>query len=398
MISVEEAKKRVIKNSKTLSKISISLDNCLNYAVAEDILAPFPLPSFRQSAMDGYAVNLLENTNKFLCIGEIAAGSSRTDNLKKGEGVRIFTGAAVPESANCVIMQEWITASESEDHYNCTIDSSKKVLSNHHIRPVGEQLLKGAIVLKKGTAITPAGIGLLRSFGITKVTAFSRPKVAVIVTGDELMLPNEELKHGQIYESNSVGIIHTLEQKGFNAPSVYLVKDNYAELTDTFKNALENYDLIIATGGISVGKYDFVGKILKEQGVNEIFHKVKQKPGKPLFFGTKDKKIVFGLPGNPAASLSCLHEYVLPSIKKISGYTNHGNITLNLPLKNSFKNRGDRNKFLKAIISDNQVEIVDGQASSMLHSFALANCLVNIKGVSNQQVIEKGTLVEVHLL
>ena len=398
MISVAQAKEKILSNIDCLATVDLDLSDAQGFALAEEIKAPFALPSFRQSAMDGFAVNMDRDLSTFKCIGEIAAGSSKTYVLKKGEGVRIFTGAAVPDSANAVVMQEWVEVKEDSGQVLCSVQTDRKVNEGDHIRPIGEQLKSGDSVASKNTLVNGGLAALLQSFGVQQVKVFRKPKIAIVVTGDELVEPGNTLEQGQIYESNSVSLGMTLEEKGFAVTHKISVKDNYDELLRILAHSLDEHDLLIVSGGISVGKYDLVGKALKELKVKEVFYKVKQKPGKPLYYGRRDQTLVFALPGNPAASLTCLYEYVLPAIKKQSGYVQYLPLSLLLPLKHVFVNKGDRAKFLKATISNSTVEILDGQASSMLHSFALANGLVFLPEEIGNQTLEAGTMVETHLL
>ncbi len=371
MITVEKALQLTQSNiQKTTITSDILISKALGYVLAEDILSPIHMPPFRQSAMDGYALGSTDEKT-FTLIGEVKAGDDTDPKLQSGEAIRIFTGAPVPSGAQAVIMQEKVTIQKNQ------VILSEHVVPNANIRPFGEQIKKDDIALTKGTVITAAGIGYLASLGITRILVYKKPSIAIIATGNELISPGQELKHGQIYESNSIMLSSALIKTGFTEEiSYYKIEDEYDITLSILENVIDQYDVVLISGGISVGDYDFVGKALQALDVEEIFYKVKQKPGKPLYFAKKQGKTIFALPGNPASSLSCFYIYVLPSLLKISGYANY-NLTRSTAISAShYQKKGQRAEFLKALVDHNNVTILDGQASSMLRSFALANTIV----------------------
>jgi len=370
MISVEQASQIISENTQLPNKSNdINLIDALGYVLFEDVLSPINMPPFRQSAMDGYALQL-HDAKTYSLIGEIKAGDAHQLHLKPGDAVRIFTGAPVPESANAVVMQEKTSSK------NQTLIIESNVVKNENIRPLGEQVVEGHIALKKGVKLTAAAIAYLTTLGITQVKVFTKPSIAIVVTGNELVKAGQPLQYGQIYESNAIMLISALKQAGYSNISTHIVSDHYEKTLQVLKEVIHENDVILVSGGISVGEYDFVGNALKELEVIEHFYKVNQKPGKPLFFGKKDHKIIFALPGNPAASLSCFYIYVIAAIEKLSGNSNFKLNRVKAASKSEFVKKGDRAQFLKAIYNDGKVEILEGQNSSMLHTFALANALV----------------------
>ena len=390
MISVEQAIEIVNSKSRSTQKTeSKNLSAARGHILFEDVVSPINMPPFRQSAMDGYALCLNGNT-EYTIVGEVKAGDSQHLVLNPGEAVRIFTGAPVPDSADAVIMQERTQVADDK----LTIDAP--VQAGDNIRPRGEQVLKEDIALKKGTKLTPAGIAFLMALGITKVCVCAKPSIAIVVTGDELAEAGKDLEYGQIYESNAVMLRIVLDQLDYQNVSTHKVADVYDDTLSTLKSVISNHDVILVSGGISVGDYDFVGKALAELGVEQCFYKIKQKPGKPLFFGKKGDKLIFALPGNPASALSCFYIYVLTALELRSG---NGNFTLPRTKAQSvsdFTKKGDRSQFLKAIYTDGSVEILEGQSSSMLHTFALANALVYVRETADS--IKINDTVEVILL
>jgi len=371
MISVEEAKQLIENNIIPNEKIMISLKNAVNYNLSKDVIAPINMPPFRQSAMDGYALRL-QNSEAYTVIDEVKAGDSHHPILNNGEAIRIFTGAAVPNTANAVVMQEKVTVE------NGTLKLQKIVLSEENVRPMGEQVKKGAIALKEGTKLTPAAIGYLASLGITDVEVYKKPTIAIVVTGNELTEPGTSLQYGKIYESNSIMLESTLASLDYTDVSIHKVEDDYINTRNLLNTIINENDLVLITGGISVGDYDFVGKALEELAVEEVFYKVKQKPGKPLFFGKKDNTPIFALPGNPAAALSCFYIYTYPALQKMSGTKNYHLANASAKSTSSFIKKGDRAQFLKAHITNDNVEILEGQSSAMLQTFALANAFVYV--------------------
>jgi molybdopterin molybdotransferase len=370
MISVTEALQIVQNNIKpTIDIVQHDLSRANKYILAEDIVSEINMPPFRQSAMDGYALCWHEDFS-YKMIGEVKAGDAFNPTLKKGESVRIFTGAPVPETANTVIMQEWVNV----DKDCITIDRAVKI--NDNIRPIGEQVKKGQTALKKGTLLTPAAIAFATSLGVTEVSVYKKPSIAILVTGNELVKAGKLLEYGQIYESNAVMLTSALIGLGFNNITNYKVVDNYQETLSLLGEIISKHGAILISGGISVGDYDFVGKALQELEVKELFYMVKQKPGKPLFFGKKENKIIFALPGNPGAALTCFYIYVQLALQKLSGNQSYEATRLKAKSKSEFIKKGDRAQFLKAIYKMPTVEILEGQNSSMLHTFASGNALV----------------------
>ena len=263
------------------------------------------------------------------------------------------------------------------------------------IRKKGEELKKGEWVFSKSYQITAAGIGMLGSLGLHKIKVFKKPIIQLITTGNELVAPGESLQAGQIYESNSGAIEAALKSKGFSSSASIQMEDDFELIKTGISEALENTEVLILSGGISVGDYDFVKQALEDNGVEELFYKVKQKPGKPLYFGRKGNQFVFALPGNPASSLSCFYIYVLPLLQKLSGLPGKGLLELNLPISKDFENKGDRPVFLKANIDNNSVEILNAQGSSMIGSMAIGNALAYVEAFEK---IEKGSLIQTFLI
>ncbi len=387
MITVEEAFE-LLENNVIPTQISIlcKTTNALGLVLAEDLSSPINMPPFRQSAMDGYALNI-HNGSSYTIIDEVKAGDGHQPILKAGDAVRIFTGSAVPNTANTVVIQEKVTV----DKNHLQLNNSVKIKEN--IRSKGEQIKDGDIALKKGTKLTPAAIGFLLTLGIIKVPVFKKPKIGLVITGNELIKAGQPLSYGKIYESNS-GMLYTgLLGLGYTDVTQYKVKDDYYNTVMILDKVISENDMILITGGISVGDYDFVGKALLELGTEQVFYRVKQKPGKPLFFGKIKNKPIFALPGNPASALSNFYVYVHPALEKLSGNLNFSINKGKAFLSDEYLKKGDRAQFLKAYHKNGEVSILEGQSSAMLHTFAIANAIVYIPGEVSKY--SKGDLITV---
>ena len=264
MITVEEAFE-LVENNVIPTQISIlcKTTNALGLVLAEDVSSPINMPPFRQSAMDGYALNI-HHGSSYKIIDEVKAGDVHHPILKIGDAVRIFTGSAVPNTANTVVIQEKVTADKNQLQLN------NPVKLKENIRSKGEQIKEGDIALKKGTKLTPAAIGFLLTLGIIEVTVFKKPKIGLVITGNELIKAGQPLSYGKIYESNS-GMLYTgLLGLGYTDVTQYKVKDDYNSTVMILDKVISENDMILITGGISVGDYDFVGKALLELGTEEL--------------------------------------------------------------------------------------------------------------------------------
>lgn len=390
MITVEEALQLVQSNCPRLPSRRQALVESLGCVLSDDVSSPINMPPFRQSAMDGYALNYNSSSTVYAVIGEVPAGSSAEIELSPGEAVRIFTGAKIPDTATTVIQQEWVKQEGSE------ISFEREISDQLNIRAIGEQINKDDLALTKSTVLTPAAIGFLATLGITHVNVVPRPKVSILTTGNELVSPGNELMAGKIYESNSVMLEMALRDQSIQAISIDRVQDDFNATVLSLRKHIEASDLVLVTGGVSVGEYDFVDKALNELGVNEHFHKVKQKPGKPLYYGSKGHTQIFGLPGNPAAAMTCFYMYVLPCIQQMSGKEFKGLKSNRYPLLHSYERKGDRAQFLKSYLDKNGVQILGSQSSAMLNSYAESNCLVYLDLTTG--VVNQGEEVTVFLL
>jgi molybdopterin molybdotransferase len=392
MITVAEAKKLIFENTYIINPARLSLDKAAGLVLSKDLFAVTDIPAYAQSSMDGYALSFggWKQFEKLKMAGIVAAGSEDRPVMSPEQAVRIFTGAAVPEGADTVVIQEKSRTENGE-----LIIEDNMLEQGANVRPKGSEIKAGDLALPKNSRLSPAAIGFLTGIGITHVDVYPAPSVSIIVTGNELQDPGKPLKHGQVYESNSYTLRAVLQQMQIKDVMVYKAEDTLDTLTSVLSEALAKSDIVLLNGGISVGDYDFVLKATENCGVTQIFHKIKQKPGKPIYFGKKGQKLVFGLPGNPASVLTCFYEYVTVALEKLFKCRSGIN-TIYAPLSNTFKKPAGLTHFLKGFYDGKSVTPLDAQESFRLSSFARANCLI----VINEEVTEsiKGEIVEVHLL
>ena len=392
MISVNEAKELIQLHCKVLPLKIMRLCDAQGLKLAEDIFASNNFPPFEQSAMDGYAFLFDEWKNQPLTIiGEMQAGSQLEFSISKNEAVRIFTGAPIPTGADTVVMQEKVLVSDDKLTIHDDVLTKGK-----NVRPQGSEIRKGELGLPAGTNLTAGAIGFIAGLGIPEMLAIPKPRVSIIVTGKELQKPGIALQAGQVYESNSFALAAALGDLGINDVTINYVDDDLDSLQEIIKNTLQAADLILLTGGVSVGDYDFVTRALANNDVETIFHKVKQKPGKPLYLGKKKDTIIFGLPGNPSSVLTCFYEYVTLAIEKMMDVKKPFLQIDQMPVNAGYQKNAGITHFLKGNHNNGIVEILGAQESYKMNSFALANCLV-VVGESETE-INKGDLVEVHLL
>lgn len=390
-ITFEETRELIKQNTPRLNSIYIPVLNSVGFVLADDIFSPVDLPLWTNSAVDGYAIrtdSLKQIPTKLKIKGEIKAGEPKIFKLKEGEAVKVFTGSVIPQNTDAVIEKEKV---KTDGNY---IIVSEKPEKGKNIRKKGEEIKRGQKVINKGTEITPEIAGFISSMGIKKVKVFRKPEIFVIITGSEIINPGEKLRYGKIYDSNSVFLYTVLKNLGLKF-ELEKSKDDAKRIKTLFERSIKKYDIIIFTGGISVGDYDFVRDIIKNK-IEVVFYKVKQKPGKPLLFGTKGSKLIFALPGNPAAVITCFWEYVYPAIRKMIGFSDIFPPEVEKLLKKDIKKNADRLYFLRARVDGEIAEPFENQDSHMLSSFVGYNSF--ILAPAGENFIPKGQMVKVHLV
>lgn len=392
MISTNEAKNIISRHVSPLQPVLQSLSKSAGLVLAVDVFAAIDIPAYRQSSMDGYAFSFDGwQTYKSLSIaGEMAAGSGDAIVCSPEKAIRIFTGAAVPEGADTVVMQEKVIAKDGR-----LIIQDHRLSIGGNIRPKGSEIKARDLALPAGTTLSPAAIGFLAGIGIYEVYVYPKPSISIIVTGKELQQPGKALQYGQVYESNSATLTAALQQLNISNVKTITADDDLQILNQILQQALKASDVVLLTGGISVGDYDFVLEAANQCGVTKLFHKLKQKPGKPLYFGNKGNKPVFGLPGNPSSVLTCFYEYVIPALNQLSNHKN-GLRALMVPLANAIDKPAGLTHFLKGFYDGEKAMPLDAQESFRLSSFAKANCLIKLNEDTTR--CNEGEMVEIHLL
>jgi molybdopterin molybdotransferase len=390
MISVNEAKEIIQELVQSLTPLQLPLKEAFGLVLAEDIYAPIDIPAFEQSSMDGYALKFSEKEHALAIKGEMAAGTSKPISLQANEVARIFTGAPLPEGADTVVMQEKVRVVEGN-----LIIEDPLLQTGSNVRHKGAEVKEGGLAMAANTYLSAAAIGFLAGIGLTEVPVFPSPAVSVILTGNELQQPGNPLAFGQVYEANSVMLTVALEKAGIRKVQVLSAEDELQALQNILEKALEESDLVLLTGGVSVGDYDFVVQAAENCGVVRHFHKIKQKPGKPLFFGSKEQKIVFGLPGNPSSVLTCFYQYVLPAIEAML-IKPECIEEIRATLSHDYPKAPGLTHFLKARFESGRVTPLHAQESFRLHSFAQADCFIVLEEEHGDY--KAGDQVKVHLL
>jgi molybdopterin molybdotransferase len=393
MISVQKAKELILQNTDLQEKIhEIPTKSALGSILARSIIAPIDLPSFDQSNVDGYAICGLSSNGIWEIIDEIKAGDNPSSLLSQGKCVRIFTGAQVPDLADAVIMQEQVDRAQNQ----ITLKNEFEVKSGQQIRKRASQIKMGELALEKNFTLSAASLSFIYMLGIQLIDVYKKPIINLIVTGNELQFLGEKLQDGKVFEANSIAISSLLEQNGFQLGKLMFVNDDLEELKMIFKTCLEEADYILFSGGISVGEYDFVKQANEELGTESIFHKVAQKPGKPLFFGKNGKTKIFALPGNPASTLTCMYEYVLPSIRKYSRKKEFFQMQKRAKIDRNISKTANLAQFLKGFYENGTVNVLEGQDSFIMKSFSEANCLIYLPQEVEQ--VSEGDTVEIHMI
>ena len=385
-VAVQEAKEILKSLSLSGEKVQLPLQKALGFWIASPIHAPMQVPSFDNSGMDGYAFAWEDGGDSRQLAQVVQAGTFPDFTLQPGTAVRIFTGAPVPKGADTIVQQEWVRVEGDRIFFELG-----KLTQGMNLRRAGSQCEQGQLILQEGTRITPGTLGLLASLGVEEVSVFAAPQVSIILTGDEVVEVGQALQPGQIYNANGPALLGYLSQLGISTVKVYKVKDDPNEVIRVIGEALASSDVLLITGGISVGDFDFVKEGLAENGVKTLFYKVKQKPGKPLLAGVKGSKLVFALPGNPASVLTCFMQYVKPSLGQWMGNPAAWEQAKSYPLATNWEKQVKLTVFLKARLGAGVVEVLPGQESFNLLSFGSADGLIEIR--EDQQALKEGALV-----
>ncbi|MEK5742982.1 molybdopterin molybdotransferase MoeA [Acinetobacter variabilis] len=395
LITVDQALELILQHTQVLATERLKLNQALNRYLAEDIYSGINLPLFSQSAVDGYALctqSAIESESEFHLIGEIRAGQQDELQLQDGQAVRIFTGAKIPLGTTTVARQEIVQVIDSS-----RIKITEQLKAHADIRDVGEEISVGQLLANKGQQLSVGAIASLSMAGINTVEVFQYPKVAVVITGDEVAESIEDFVAGKIFDANGPLIEAWFQQAGQQL-EIFHVADTEAAVRNLIQELSASHGLILTTGGVSVGDYDFIRPVALNLGFEQIFWKVKQKPGKPMFFAQLQRNdsshcYLLGLPGNPAAVYVGIQIYTATLLNALQGHKSQPN-WFNAVLTHDMK-MDARERFLRMSASFEQsvlrVKSLSKQQSHMLSNLMQANCLVRIPAGKS---LKEGDLVQ----
>jgi molybdopterin molybdotransferase len=382
MISPQSARRLIADHATPLGSVSVPLEDTLGYVLAEAVRASMALPRFDNSAMDGFAVRFSDTADAttdcpvtLQIDGTVFAGDNAARLLRAGHACGIMTGAPLPKGADTIIPIEQAIVRGARLIVDGPVDRHR------HVRKRGEETRRGTVVLKAGDVIHPGTIACLAAFGRTHVRVVRRPTVSLITTGDEAVTPGQRLAQGQIYDSNSYMLKAMVRQMGMEVVRSRRVKDHATALANATQAALASSDVLIVVGGVSVGERDYLRPVLDKLRVKKVFWRVAQQPGKPLYFGVKEKRkrLVFGLPGNPASAFTCFYVYVYAALKRMAGFD------VIEPRRDVLLAEGDmaqvpnKWRFLKARVErggGGRVRALPHQGSHMITSLSQTNSLI----------------------
>jgi molybdopterin molybdotransferase len=381
LLSLEEAQRRILERVVRLPGEQVALQDAAGRVTTADVESRVDLPPFDSSAMDGFALRAAETPGRLPVVERIAAGRPASRALAAGEAMAIATGAAVPEGADAVIPIEYVVERGNE------IEIAEQVEPGADIRPRGGDVRAGQVVVPGGMRLGPAQLGALAAAGVADIPTTARPRAAVLSTGTELRPPGTELEPGQIYEANGVLLAAQLATAGAEVERLEPVADDEAAHRAALQAGLEA-DVLVSSGGVSVGPHDLVRSVGGELGVEEVLWGVAVKPGKPLSFGVRGRTLVFGLPGNPVSCLVCFELFVRPAVLALQGLAEP------LPrfepgrLAKSVRPNQARTELVRARsrIVDGEVELeaVSGQESHMIARAAGADTLILVPAGSEE--------------
>ena len=381
MLSIEEAQQRILERAVPLRGERVPVVEAAGRVLAEDIVAPRPLPPFDNSAMDGYAVRAADlgprPGARLQVVGESRAGAGDLPTVGSGQAVRIFTGARMPPGADTVVIQEVVTRDGAE----IVIQRPPRPQAN--VRYAGEDLAPGAVALQRDTVVDPGAVGLACALGRNALEVIARPRVAILATGDELREPDEPVAPGEIVSSNSYALMAQVAEAGGVPVALGIARDEESSIRQRLERGLR-CDVILTVGGVSVGDYDLVRDVLDQLGWSSSFWKVNIKPGKPLSVGWLQGIPVIGLPGNPASSMVTFELFVRPLIRRLQNFPSPFRPEFRAPLDADYEKNDERVHVVRCRTTRDGDRVVlvplRKQGSGMLTSMVGVHALALIDG------------------
>lgn len=397
-ISFEQARDIIMKAVGKQPKRVVGFEDALGMTLAEPVVSNDQIPPFANSAMDGYAVRVDDFQSlpvNLQILGHIPAGAVPDGSVVSGTCMKIMTGAPFPGGADAVVPIEWVTGEEGD---RVTFDRAP--VAGQHVRPAGQDVQRNELVLESGQVVTPPVTGMLATLGYSQVSVCVPPTVAVIATGDELIHPGEALSPGKIRNSSGSALRAQVLAAGGSPMGPYLARDNKESIEEVLREALQA-DMLLFAGGVSVGDYDLVKQVLDDFGLDLLFWKIKQRPGKPLAFGLLQEKPVFGLPGNPVSSAMCFEQYVRPAIAQMLGRSQIYRPLYPAYLSHETKKVKGLHFFARGIASFDEtgklrVRDTGPQASNLYSSVVRANCIFHMP--ADLEAAPAGTPVQLEWL
>jgi molybdopterin molybdotransferase len=397
LISIEEGLSRILSAVAVVEHTEqLHLRAALDRTLAENVIAKQDVPPFDNSAMDGYALRSKDcgdqPDTRLEVIGTAFAGAPFNGRVERGQCLRIMTGAVMPEGTDAVVMQEHVRRNSDRITF-----ATSDVSAGLNVRYAGEDTRSGDTVLEAGVSLGAAELGLLASVGISEVRVKQRPRVAFFSTGDELCSAGTALKKGQIYDSNRYALYGLLSGAGVEFFDLGTVPDRREAVQDAFRQAGEMADLVITSGGVSVGEADYVTETLQKMGQID-FWRMAMKPGKPLAFGRIGEAVFLGLPGNPVSAMVTFYRFVLPAIRKMRGLSGRDDFLMEARSETRLKKSAGRAEFQRGVLKRQadggwSVASTGQQSSHLLSSMARANCLILLPAENSG--VEAGQLVTV---
>lgn len=373
MISLAEAQAQLMALASSKMSEILPINNCIGRYLSQDVVAQRNQPATDLSAMDGYAICWSDMPGPWQNIGESAAGKPFSGQLTSGQAVRIFTGAAIPTGADTVIIQEDMTV----DGSNISIASEASVGNGRHIRLKSSDFVIGQLVLNKGDCLTAGRLALAAMAGYGTLSVIQQPKIAYFSTGDELVVPGSPTNDAQLPSSNNPMIAALVSQSSCIFEDIGIISDDINKIRDTYlRLASANVDIIVTSGGVSMGDYDLIQPALRAAGAVIEFWKIAMKPGKPVLLARLEQSIIIGLPGNPSSAYITAFLLLLPLIKHINGANQCFPDAINATLVNDIPATGPRAEFLRAKLSGQSIQAFRQQDSGLVSMLAQANALI----------------------
>jgi molybdopterin molybdotransferase len=391
MIELEEAQKLILERIQPVDQEIISIANAFQRVLAQDVDARIDMPPFDRSPLDGYAYRASEMDASPLLltiVSEIPAGTFSQRKIMAGEAAKIFTGAPIPAGANCVVRQE-----DTEIDLD-QVKIKRPVMMSSNIVSQGEEIKKGEMLLRRGFYLTPPAVGLMTAVGWDQVKVYRRPRIGLLATGTELMDVGQPLLPSKIYNSNSYTLRGMLQKAGCEVTVIPIVPDRIEDTLAALEKVADA-DIVISTGGASVGDYDIMRHALAQFGCEMLFWKLNLKPGTPASAGYKGNQLFISLSGNPAAAVVTFELIVRPALRKLAGYTEIEEKSFHVKMANSFGKAGKQRRFLRAqaVYKDGQIwaDLASAQGSGILRSMIGSQLLVDVP--ANHGPVNEGELL-----